>query len=245
MIFIGDRYGDLAVLSCEGDRLYRLKCRCGKIKIAGIQSLSTLTDCGCGIAANSTKLRVVGIRKGEEELAFLEEAVGIKPYRSPTSSEWMNMWRIVRKYGDDSKVDPTWVHLSKFVRDMGKRPDGLVLGRNNPHLPYNKLNCRWMFSDERKFRRLQCMPMVVLGDRVIRSYTEMKDALNISHGKDMLFTVNRFGRDRVLNYRAIVVEFEDVLPMNESGEMLLREGFWDTFTPIPKPYMAPDGTITQ
>lgn len=40
-------------------------------------------------------------------------------------------------------VDKRWDDFSKFLDDMGIRPDGMTLGRINNDLSYQKDNCRW------------------------------------------------------------------------------------------------------
>lgn len=46
--------------------------------------------------------------------------------------------------GRGISFDPRWAEYSEFVRDMGERPDGCELDRENNEGNYCKENCRWV-----------------------------------------------------------------------------------------------------
>jgi hypothetical protein len=50
-------------------------------------------------------------------------------------------------------VDPSWLVFSNFFQDMGERPDGTTLERNDVNGPYNKNNCKWATFTEQNFNR--------------------------------------------------------------------------------------------
>jgi hypothetical protein len=71
---------------------------------------------------------------------------------SPTYYSWMNM-KIRCKYpshecfhnygGLDITYDPRWEVFELFLADMGERPVGLTLDRNDNSRGYYKENCKW------------------------------------------------------------------------------------------------------
>jgi hypothetical protein len=47
-------------------------------------------------------------------------------------------------------IDPAWDDFDQFVRDMGPRPEGTTLDRENNALGYSKSNCRWATIEEQE-----------------------------------------------------------------------------------------------
>ena len=61
---------------------------------------------------------------------------------------------VFRKYGGKGiKVCPEWRRsFAAFVRDMGRRPDGMTLDRINSSGDYEPANCRWLDAGENSRR---------------------------------------------------------------------------------------------
>lgn len=45
--------------------------------------------------------------------------------------------------GRGISVDPRWTDFRNFLEDMGERPDGMTLERQNNNEGYSKANCVW------------------------------------------------------------------------------------------------------
>ncbi len=58
--------------------------------------------------------------------------------------------------GRGIQISPRWqARYENFLTDMGRRPAGMTLGRDNPNGPYIKDNCRWMTPRELRAIRLR------------------------------------------------------------------------------------------
>jgi len=70
---------------------------------------------------------------------------------NPKNSRW-------KDYGGRGiAVCARWQHFENFVKDMGKRPDGLTLDRIDNDLGYFKANCRWTTLTEQSRNRRFCV----------------------------------------------------------------------------------------
>lgn len=85
-------------------------------------------------------------------------------YQSPTYCSWNNMKRRCNSSGDKKtynnykargiSFDPRWNEFSEFLKDMGVRPEGRTLERNNNARGYSKDNCSWAtVSDQNRNKR--------------------------------------------------------------------------------------------
>lgn len=140
----GLRYGRLVVLgrvgSYKNDFKWRCLCDCGNTTVA----------LGCNLVKGNTK------SCGCLHLEAITHHGGTKD-----SSLGYESWRMMRqrclnpKYtqykdygGRGISICPEWDTFEKFTADMGPRPEGYTLERNNNDGNYELGNCRWATRQE-------------------------------------------------------------------------------------------------
>lgn len=78
--------------------------------------------------------------------------VRVRKYRTPTYITWESLRYRCKYDGNDSyeryggrgiSFCEEWNSFSKFLQDMGERPEGHTLDRIDFEQDYNKDNCRW------------------------------------------------------------------------------------------------------
>ena len=142
----GKVFGRLTVISFAGSNSGKAEwnciCECGKNKIASGDSLRTgkIKSCGC----------------------FQKESRGqnLKTHamsRSPTYRSWQEMKQrcfdpsaiSYPNYGARGiSICKRWMKFENFLADLGVRPEGTSLERNNNSKGYSKSNCRWASRKE-------------------------------------------------------------------------------------------------
>lgn len=82
-----------------------------------------------------------------------------KKYRTPTYISWEGMHYRCRnltnpsynRYGGRGiSVSKEWSDFSKFLEDMGEKPEGYSLDRIDNDKDYSKENCRWASVEEQQ-----------------------------------------------------------------------------------------------
>lgn len=76
---------------------------------------------------------------------------------TPTYITWRGMLRRARHtcLGYDKPVGfhPPWASYEQFVKDVGERPEGMVLDREKSHIGYFPGNVRWVTPDQNVMNR--------------------------------------------------------------------------------------------
>lgn len=122
---------------------WECRCVCGKTMLAGATVLRSgnIKSCGCMTKEILRSARTThGYSKPENSGEF------------PTYKTWLSMRRRCeykkhKSYADYGgrgiKVCDRWQLFENFLADMGRRPDGLTLGRVDNAKGYEPGNCRW------------------------------------------------------------------------------------------------------
>ena len=138
---VGQTYGQLTILEEKGKKV-QAACVCGIIKVywrVNVLGGKTLS-CGCyrnaQVSAANTKH---GHRKNDQKI-------------SATYRSWLAMkkrcdnplYEHYDRYGGRGiTYQNSWSDFTNFLFDMGERPEGLELDREDNNGNYTKDNCRW------------------------------------------------------------------------------------------------------
>lgn len=143
----GQTYGLLTVVSespirtDEGSVQWNCKCACGGERVVSAYNLRSgyRKSCGC---LQTHHQKYGSIKHGHTAQRF-----------SATYAAWNNMLQRclnpnVKNYDDYGgrgiTVCERWLNFSNFLDDMGDRPEGLLLDRENNEEGYYPGNCRWV-----------------------------------------------------------------------------------------------------
>lgn len=175
----GQRFGRLLAVkpagSVKGQRFWICSCECGgstTVRVAALRSGNT-SSCGCR-------------RREVVKTAFIKH--GAKLNRTP-SPEYV-VWSLMRDrcnnplnksyayYGGRGiSVAPAWDDFAVFLRDMGSRPPGMTIDREDSSGNYEPSNCRWATRKEQSRNRVYCKRVQWLGEE--RLLLELADQYGI------------------------------------------------------------------
>ncbi len=176
----GERFGRwlvLEVATASDARSYvrwKCLCDCGNIKFVARTSLQSGDSQSCGCLRKDThipKLKTHGLSRTVEYVAWKNM---MSRCNNPQDRAYANYG------GRGIKVCESWYSFESFLADMGKRPEGMTLERDNNDANYSKENCRWASRQEqqRNTRRNVC---VTVGG-VARTISEWEAMSGLSRG---------------------------------------------------------------
>lgn len=128
-------------------------CDCGKTGAADPSHLNAGRTQSCGCLKREPNLR---------NKTHGERSVDSSGKMSGTYRSWAAMWqrctnpkndRWERYGGRGIKIDPRWSSFEVFLGDMGPRPEGLTIERENTDEDYGPGNCVWATNLEQANNR--------------------------------------------------------------------------------------------
>jgi hypothetical protein len=136
----GQKFGKLTVLglvkrSKQGLH-WECRCECGEVKVVKATDLRSGNTSSCGHKHGMTGSPEYLTWKGMIARCTNPKSVGYENYMARGIT-----------------FDPDWAVFENFYRDMGDRPEGMTLDRENNDLGYNKANCRWATPQQQAINR--------------------------------------------------------------------------------------------
>ena len=152
----GQRFGRLVAISAFDPgqfarTMWRCRCDCGNPTIVQTQNLLSghTTSCGCAKVEHTPANKTHGrsMERGKY-LTYRSWQSMIARCENPRTTRF-ECWG-----GRGIKVCDRWRHsFRSFVEDMGERPRGLALDRDNNDGDYEPGNCRWATPKEQAANR--------------------------------------------------------------------------------------------
>jgi len=144
----GQLFGNLIVLNeapvraSDGSVQWRCLCSCGNTTIVSANNIKRgiTRSCGC-------------LQVQQQQLGSFKHGHTCGGVISSTYTAWNNMIARCTNPNDSSyeyygargiSVCQRWMKFENFLQDMGEKPEGLVLDRENNNGNYEPGNCRWV-----------------------------------------------------------------------------------------------------
>ncbi len=133
------------VLSGRSRKFVRCKCACGTVRYVQEASIKSNRSKSCGCLAKETgggrRIQHGYARRGRTPEYRVWSAM-LSRCRNKKDANWP------RYGGLGITVCKRWYQFENFIKDMGKRPPGMRLGRKNVTKGYTKKNTLWVTMEE-------------------------------------------------------------------------------------------------
>lgn len=163
----GQRFGRLTVMSQSdrrdgnGNIAWVCRCDCGQIATVGGKSLRAGDSRSCGclfLEVAAEKGRRILRKHGMTGSPLHGVWMGMRERCSnPNDPKW-------NRYGGRGiRVCERWNSFENFAEDMGPRPDGMTIERDDVNGDYEPSNCRWATQIEQQNNRTNNRRLVIGG----------------------------------------------------------------------------------
>jgi hypothetical protein len=203
----GQKFSRLTVLERSANTKYgrvawKCICECGNYCVVASDSLVRLNtkSCGClSIEVAPTKHKTHGLTNSTEYIIWSGMKARCDNPNNP-SYEFYGMRGI-------SYIEE-WKDFNNFLKDMGKRPEGLQLDRIDVNSNYCKENCKWSDTTEQGFNK-----------RLLSSNKSGKTGVHFNKRRGKyIAAISQYG---VNKYLGIFDNFEDACKAREKAEIEL------------------------
>jgi len=137
----------------NGDALWECVCICGNIAVVRACKLrnGNTRSCGCLLKEHCRKLKKKKIHGHAS-----------REGKTPTYRSWQHMVERCTNPNSDNfrfyggtgiRVCKRWLKFENFLKDMGTRPTGTVIGRHGDTGNYTPSNCSWQTHKESQATR--------------------------------------------------------------------------------------------
>ena len=156
----GQKFGMLTCLCfikvSDGDALWLFRCDCGRyrVRIGAVVKSGRACCCGCSVAQRISRSRK------EHGMSY-----------SPTYRSWISMKSRCGNTKNNSyggrgiRVCDRWLNsFENFLSDMGERPKGQTIERDDVNGDYSPENCRWATSVEQNNNTTRTLYLTLNGE---------------------------------------------------------------------------------
>lgn len=154
---VGQRFHALLVVSksarTDGRNVYwNCYCDCGGIREATSGALKCGHTSHCGCLSSIVRAAVATTHGHADSPLYCVWQAMLNRCRNPKQKSYP------RYGGRGIKVCERWLKFENFLSDMGPRPEGLTLERNDNEGNYEPGNCRWATMLEQRHNRREIKP---------------------------------------------------------------------------------------